>query len=115
MIGPDKVQLNTVVRPPAEKYALSVSQPRMSQFAELFKPEAEVIAAYPNAPDTAGFAGSLEDIVRLLKRRPCTVEDIAAGLSIHRNEVIKQLERLSADSVLSIMENEKGVFYYVKG
>ncbi len=115
LIGPDKVQLNTVVRPPAEKYALSVPQSRMSQFAELFEPEAEVIADYSSAPDAAGFDGSREDIVRLLKRRPCTVEDIAAGLSIHRNEAIKQLEHLSADGVLSIMENEKGVFYFVKG
>jgi wyosine [tRNA(Phe)-imidazoG37] synthetase (radical SAM superfamily) len=114
-IGPDKVQLNTVVRPPAEKDALSVPQRRMSQFAKLFEPEAEVIADYPDAPVTDGFTGSREDIVRLLKRRPCTVEDIAAGLSIHRNEAIKQLEHLSADNILSIMENEKGVFYFVKG
>lgn len=114
-IRPDKVQLNTVVRPPAEKSALSVPEDRMRAFAKLFDPEAEVIADYPHAADMESMAASREDIVRLLKRRPCTLEDVAAGLAIHRNEAVKHLEHLSAENLVSVIENEKGVFYVIKG
>lgn len=113
-IHPDRVQLNTVIRPPAEKYALSVPKHRMLQFAKMFECKTEVIADYPSAYDTDRSAISREDIVHLLKRRPCRLEDVAAGLSIHRNEAVKHLEHLMVDGVISTMENEKGVFYVLK-
>jgi wyosine [tRNA(Phe)-imidazoG37] synthetase (radical SAM superfamily) len=113
-IAPDKVQLNTVVRPPGYRSALPVQHDRMLDFAEFFGGNAEVIADYPDASGAESYGTSRQDIVRLLERRPCTVEDIAAGLSIHRNEAVKCLEHLLADNAVSIVENERGVFYAVK-
>ena len=113
-INPDRVQLNTVIRPPAEKYALSVPKHSMLQFAKMFECRTEVIADYTSAFDTGRSTASREDIILLLKRRPCTLEDIAAGLYIHRNEAIKHLGHLTAEGIISTMENEKGVFYILK-
>ncbi|MGC8989897.1 MAG: radical SAM protein, partial [Verrucomicrobiia bacterium] len=39
-IGPDKVQLNTAVRPPAEELAMPVPRKRLAELARLFKPSA---------------------------------------------------------------------------
>jgi wyosine [tRNA(Phe)-imidazoG37] synthetase (radical SAM superfamily) len=43
-IRPERVQLNTVSRPPAEEFAYSVSANQMEVFANLFDRKAEVIS-----------------------------------------------------------------------
>ena len=45
-IQPDKVQLNTAVRPPAEDYAMAVPPERLAELARLFEPAAEVVAEH---------------------------------------------------------------------
>ncbi len=47
----DKVQLNTVVRPPAESIAAAVEGAELEHLAALFTPPAEVIAPHGKDPD----------------------------------------------------------------
>ena len=42
-IHPNRIHLNTVARPPAEHYAIPVSEASLEKFAYLFKPAAEII------------------------------------------------------------------------
>ena len=93
-IKPDRVQLNTIDRPSGETFATGVSFGRLERLAKLFTPTAEVIADIPEGAETGEHRGSMEDILHLLQRRPCTVGDIAYGLGIHRNEVAKYLTEL---------------------
>ncbi len=99
-IEPDRVQLNTVTRPPAEKYALGVSPERLAEFSAVFDFRAEVVADFRDVHRQPEFAAGREEILAMLRRRPCSVEDIAGGLGMHRNEVIKYIEELSAESLL---------------
>jgi wyosine [tRNA(Phe)-imidazoG37] synthetase (radical SAM superfamily) len=93
-IKPDRVQLNTVTRPPAEDYAVSAGRARLEELAALFNPRAEVIAEYSGVYGEYDFAATEESVLQLLRRRPCTIEDISGGLGIHRNEAIKYAEKL---------------------
>jgi len=93
-IAPDRIQLNTVTRPPAEKFAVSVERNRLCEFANFFDPPAEVIADFHSENHSAACQAGGEDIMRMLVRRPCTVTDIAGGLEMHVNEVVKYLEEL---------------------
>jgi len=95
-IGPDRVQLNTVTRPPAESFAIGISPKRLAELAEMFDTPAEVIADFRGVHAQAEFVASREDVLDLLRRRPCSVDDIAHGLGMHRNEVLKHVEELSA-------------------
>jgi len=95
LIQPDRVQLNTVTRPPVENYADAVSCERMTELASMFDPAAEVIADFQSIHERAEFSGGREEILNMLQRRPCSVDDIAGGLGMHRNEVIKYVEELS--------------------
>ena len=45
-INPDKIQLNTVVRPPAEKSSLPVTPQELANFRKFFGTKAEVIAEF---------------------------------------------------------------------
>ena len=60
-IGPDRVHLNTCVRPPAEEYAYAVDWQRLIDLAGLFTPPAEVIADFePGLSRTTQTADSRE-------------------------------------------------------
>jgi len=96
MIEPDRVQLNTVARPPTESYAVGVARERMEKFAAMFTPHAEVIADFRGVHKNQEFTASREEVLGMLKRRPCSVDDIAEGLAMHRNEVVKYIEELLA-------------------
>lgn len=96
-IAPDKVQLNTVTRPPAEEYADAVGRERLAQIARELNGHAEVIAAYPHGKGTDGFQSDAEAIMNLLTRRPCSVKDIASGLGLAPNEAAKQIDRLISE------------------
>jgi len=98
-IRPDRVQLNTVTRPPAESFAEGVSRERMAKLAAMFNPPAEVIADFHSIHEEAEFVAGREEILNMLQRRPCSIDDIADGLGMHRNEVLKYMEELTKNAL----------------
>lgn len=56
-IKPDRVQLNTVIRPRAEEFAARVKQQRLYGLAALFTPRAEGIADSSRGSSTASILG----------------------------------------------------------
>lgn len=96
-IAPDRVQLNTVARPPVEEYAFSVPQNVLDRLASLFEPVAEVIAEFRSVPSSQRDTVRVEDVLALLSRRPCIIADVARGLGLHVAEAIKYLEALLSE------------------
>ena len=110
-IKPDRVQLNTVTRPAAEDYAIMVDPARMNEIAKRFDPEAQVIADYHGVHAQTDFQAGRESVLEMIQRRPCSLEDIANGLNMHRNEVIKYITEIEASGVLT-KQSSAGRFYY---
>jgi len=93
-IAPDRVQLNTAVRTPAEGFVDRVSKEKMEKLRTFFGEKCEVIADYSKVHSLGEFHRTQEDVFELLKRRPCSVDDISNGLNLHRNETIKYVQEL---------------------
>jgi wyosine [tRNA(Phe)-imidazoG37] synthetase (radical SAM superfamily) len=110
-IQPDKVQLNTAVRPPAEHYAMAVPPGRLEEFARMFDPRGEVIAEYRGRRARAEAQGSVEAVLTLLQRRPCTLDDVARGLNLKHSEAIKILEALEAQDKVCSRRHGESYFY----
>jgi wyosine [tRNA(Phe)-imidazoG37] synthetase (radical SAM superfamily) len=110
-ISPDRIQLNTATRPPAEDYARQVDAARMQEIAARFSPGAEVVADYRNVHAQHSFTIRKEAVKELLNLRPCTIEDVADGLGIHRNEAVKYIEELSAAGMLKQTRRADHIFY----
>ena len=110
-IQPDKVQVNTVTRPPAEGFAESVPKKQLETITKKLYEKAEVIADYRGVHKEEDFSIRCEDILTLLKRRPCSIEDIAAGLGIHRNEVVKYIEELSSEDKIETRPQNQQLYY----
>ncbi|MEJ5357323.1 MAG: radical SAM protein [Desulfobacterales bacterium] len=113
-IGPQRIQLNTVVRPPAERFAKPVSRTKLQELARRLGEKAECIADFPSsAPGAARADRAVDrDILELLARRPCTVADLAAGLVIHPQEAVKHLEHLLRRGLLAAEQAPGGERYF---
>lgn len=101
-IDPDKVQINTVTRPPSEEFATGIGYSYLQQLASIFSRPVELVADLRGSHCARVFGASRDAVVQMLSRRPCTVDEISAGLGMHRNEVVKYLEQL---------QNEQSVRY----
>ncbi len=99
-IRPDRVQLNTVTRPPAEEFAVAVDRARMEEIATYFDPPAEVVADYRGVHALPEFGATRAAVLDMLARRPCSLEDIVEGLGAHRNEILKYVEELDGEGLL---------------
>lgn len=109
-IAPHRVQLNTVVRPPAEKGIGRVDDQRLAEIAAGFGPTAEVIA--PPAARAAAERGRVADeVVEMTRRRPCTLEDLAKMTGLKREKTAALVDDLVSKGRLTV-ENFSGRVYY---
>jgi wyosine [tRNA(Phe)-imidazoG37] synthetase (radical SAM superfamily) len=111
LIHPDKVQINTVTRPPAEQFAEPVPGRQLNTIAGQLYKNAEVISDYSDVYKKQDFSAQRNDVLMLLKHRPCSVEDIAAGLGLHRNEAVKYVEELSSEGKIEAKSQNRKLFY----
>ncbi len=110
-IRPERIQVNTVARPPSEPSAQPATAAELAHIAQLLGPQTEVIAERPAAEVKDAVAARADEVLALLQRRPCTLEDVAAGLGAHRLEVAKHLEKLLRSSVIVTRQHGQHVYY----
>ena len=115
-IRPDKVQINSVCRPPADARALPVPAARLLEIQQHFAlvpVPVEIIAEHLDDMAHTAFRTQIreEDIIALIERRPCTAAGVAAGLNIHVTEALKHLEMLVADGKAVTLPKDGQTFY----
>jgi len=115
-IHPTRVQLNSVYRPPAENYARGLTFEQLQPLTKLFSGTVEIISEASDHPakEPAMYDTSRQDeILSLVSRRPCTANDIASGLGMHPNDVLKQIGLLISSGKLKPTSDNRG-FYIVQ-
>jgi len=112
-IQPERIQVNTVVRPPTEKYAECIAPEKLQQLAVSLG--GDVIAPFDISHTHEAKSDQTGSILELLKRRPCTVLDIASGLGIHENEVVKQLNKMLEEGTVVATRRGENVLYRMIG
>jgi len=92
----DKVQLNTVVRAPAEAWAEPAGEERLRELALVLEGLApvEIIGRYARREHAAQATDAQGRILATLARRPCGAAELAASLGLHPALVAKLLEEL---------------------
>ena len=113
-INPDRIQLNTVTRPPNEQYALPVPRAELERLAKMLGPKAEVIADYQGAEHVDEFEAKGKDILQMLSRRPCTIEDISQSLGMNASQAVKYIQQLSERGLLETQTRQGGLYYFAK-
>jgi wyosine [tRNA(Phe)-imidazoG37] synthetase (radical SAM superfamily) len=77
-IRPDKIQVNTAVRPTAEPRVRRVEPSRLAELARQLGPHAEVIADFDRAGHRSCSSPDAQAVIEILRRRPCTLADLSA-------------------------------------
>ena len=113
-IGPDKIHLNTVVRPPADNMARSVPFSVLEKLAVLFRPVAEVISPF-EAGDAAERKSDEESLAGLLARHPCGLKDIAVLLKADVRRTAELLDKMVADGKVRVEKCGNELFYTTVG
>jgi wyosine [tRNA(Phe)-imidazoG37] synthetase (radical SAM superfamily) len=138
-IQPDKIQLNTAVRPTAEPGVKALGEAALSELCRLLGPKAEVIADFRRRPDASasdvpeGAAavsrparaeelsaesprrGTRTEVLETIRRRPVTVQDIAAGLGIPPPDAAERVEELLAANLITRERRGNRDFYRATG
>jgi wyosine [tRNA(Phe)-imidazoG37] synthetase (radical SAM superfamily) len=104
VIDPDRVQLNTVVRPPRGD-VLPVDEDEMVRIREAFGGNFDVEIIAEKRIEVRA------DILPLLERRPLTLDQIAGSLGMHRNAAAKYLRELIVQgAVVETVHRDKRYF-----
>ena len=111
-INPDKVQINTSVRPIVHSEAVRLSEQRLNEIAACLGESVEVITDFSKHTADANKPADLQVILETLQRRPSTLDDLCAGLGLSKEQLQPALIKLEALS--KIVTEEKGQKKYYK-
>jgi wyosine [tRNA(Phe)-imidazoG37] synthetase (radical SAM superfamily) len=127
LINPDRVHLNTAVRPTADPNIARLSAEKLQEIANRLGPKCEVVADFSPARSGILNKSKSEDLLEphsvinrkaeallsMLKRRPCSLNDICSSLSISRNEAIKHISDLQHQGIIQSEEKEGIIFFKI--
>ncbi len=113
-ICPDKIQLNTVVRPSAETGLGRVSVEKLQTIAAQLGENCEVVANFSPKQSGRHIENKAEDVLSMLKRRPCSLADICTGLGLDRSEALKYIVHYQQQGVIDSQEKDGTVFFKVR-
>ncbi|MFW6122679.1 MAG: radical SAM protein [Thermodesulfobacteriota bacterium] len=109
-LAPDKVQLNTAVRPVADKAAQPLTPEEMNAVARFLGENIEVTAASGQvSPERLGLKD--RDLLEMLARRPMTAGDLAQALGLSLVQVRERLGRLLKSGLVSRHMHREEDFY----
>ena len=115
-IKPDRVQLNTLDRPGTEEWVLPANRAELDRVQRMLDTATpEIVESYPSRVQKSSYVEDpVEQIYEMIKRRPCTVEDLSSATGLHFMEVEKLLREMAHTHDLLVKREDRGLFYYFR-
>ena len=110
-INPDKIQLNTLDRPPAENTVFPLNREQLERIKNFFGPRAEIITNVLPENARSVIADVKKRVYDLLKRRPCPFDEISLTLGISKIELMDLIEMLKKEGKVSQRFHNNQVYY----
>lgn len=101
-IGPDKVQLNTVIRPGSKGEARPVKFEELKKIQRYLGKGCEIITATSRKRKISRDEDMEETILSMIKRHPLTISEIIQLLGRKRSEIITCIDRLRDRNVIEV-------------
>lgn len=114
LIYPDKIQLNTLDRPGAESWVKPASQKDLVDAASYLS-GADVIKNLDSMPNDGVLnKDDCKYLLSIIKRRPCTAEDISKISDSNLEEIYRHLDALIEKGLIIKKNMPRGTFYMAK-
>ena len=111
-ISPNKIQLNTIDRPPAFSNIRGLNQKEMEKAKSFFPNNCEIIKSFTSKKVIS--QSNIDLIINCLQRRPLTLEDLMVLTGLKVNQINKILRQLEAEKKITTTKSKRSVFYSVK-
>jgi len=108
----DKIQLNTVTRPPSEELVWPLESHEMLRIKKLLGRKCEVMGEFDRKAKEVYKEDIEPKIMNIIKRRPITALDISLLLGIHLNEAIKIVRALEGEHKVGSTTVKNRKFYH---
>jgi wyosine [tRNA(Phe)-imidazoG37] synthetase (radical SAM superfamily) len=112
-IQPDRIHLNTVVRPPPEKWALPLDEAEMEKIKDFFGEKAEIISEFDRHPSSIPEMDIKEEILKILRRRPLSISDLSKGMGISPDELDRYVEPLTREGKIQTRVFGGSIYYEI--
>ena len=109
----DKVQLNTTVRPAADKVIEPVTNDELVTIKELLGERCEIIAGFRENQNTVD-KNIPEKIISIITRRPLNLSEIADSLGIAKETTIKYVYLLEKQGRIELLTYGSESYYQLK-
>jgi len=113
-IAPDRIHLNTVIRPPSEKWAVPLNQEEMETMRAFFGERASIISEFDRHPPAVTERDIREEILKILKRRPLSLRDLSKGMGIREDEIEKYIQPLVSEGKIHARVFGDSIYYEIK-
>ena len=113
LIRPDKIHLNTAVRPTAVPGIEKLDAERLQAIARQLGKNCEVVADFSQQTFGKHTETKTEHLLSMLKRRPCSLNDISAALGISPDEALKSIADLQQLGLVRSSEKNGVTFFIV--
>ena len=104
-INPDRIDLNTAVRPPADSGVAAVSPEQLAELAEILGPKATVAASFKKQ-NVEAIEISEEVLLGLIKRHPATCAQLAREFNLPEDKISRTLKHMVSSGLL--LQNKRG-------
>ena len=113
-IQPNRIHLNTVVRPPSEKWAVPLNQKEMEEIRAFFGENASVISEFDRHPPIVSERDVKQEILEILKRRPLSASDLSKGMGISKDELDRYIKPLTEEGKIQSRLFGNSIYYEIK-
>ena len=110
-IQPEKIQLNTVVRPPADLCAKALDSTRLEEIKLFLGERAEIVVDIGAEKSTKTRDTKGEGLVEMVRRRPLRTKDMANSLGLTIGEVDAMVKGLLIKGRLRRQDHSGEIFY----
>ncbi len=113
-IQPDLIHLNTVVRPPSEKWVAPLNQKEMEGIKAFFGEKASVISEFDRHPPSIVERDVREEILKILRRRPLSSSDLSRGMGILEEGLDDYVKPLIQEGKIRTRTFGGSIYYEIK-
>jgi wyosine [tRNA(Phe)-imidazoG37] synthetase (radical SAM superfamily) len=110
-IEPDKIQLNTVVRPPLEDVGEGFEPEELEEIREILGGRAEIVGSFEKYVTRPAQQGWEEEILSILDRRSLSLEDVIRISGAPFSEAMRGLKKLEKNGLVRSFSFGEGKYF----
>ena len=107
----DKIQINTIERPAPDSEVKAVIPETLKLAVDIFGNKAETIGGFVKSSKCKTVDDNQEAIIELLKRRPCSINQICQSLDMDSKVVLKYISTLLNQGTIENILHNKEQYY----